>query len=203
CAVAAASLRLCGLVHPDGIPEALLLRAATDLGPALATLEADPLAFNQALAVIQNYSLLQRNGREHTLSIHQLVQAVLSDALSEEEREQWRRRAIAALNLLFPSVRREGWEQWEPCSRLLQHVFSVAASTTPQAHNLELASLLTGAAVCPGQRVQYEHAEPLYQRALSTGEQALGHEQPGVASPLNSLAALYREQGRFAEADPL
>src|SRR5215467_9590640 len=202
-ALASDLLRLCTVLHPDAIPEALFLRAATHLGPTLAALEADPLAFNQALAVIQNYSLLRRNGREETLSIHRLVQAVLADAMSEEECEQWRRRAIAALNTLFPSVRREGWEQWEACSRLLPHVFSIAASTTPQAHNLELASLLTRAADYLGQRAQYEQAEPLYQRALSIGEQALGHEPPRVAFPLYGLADLYREQGRYAEAEPL
>ncbi|HEX9132004.1 MAG TPA: FxSxx-COOH system tetratricopeptide repeat protein, partial [Ktedonobacteraceae bacterium] len=201
--VASDLLRLCALLHPDAIPEALFLRAATHLGPALATLEADPLAFNQALAVIQHYSLLRRNGREQTLSIHRLVQAVLADAMSEEEREQWRRRAIAALNMLFPSVRLQGWEQWEACSRLLPHVLSVAASTAPQAHSLELASLLTRAADYLGQRAQYEQAEPLYQRALSIGEQALGHDHPRVAFPLYGLADLYLAQGRYAEAEAL
>ena len=196
-------LRLCAVLHPDAIPEALFLRAATHLGPALATIQADPLAFNQALAVIQHYSLLRRNGREQTLSIHRLVQAVLADAMSEEEREQWRRRAIAALNTLFPSVRREGWEQWEACSRLLPHVLGVAASTIPQSHSLELASLLIKAADYLSQRAQYEQAEPLYQRALSITEQALGHDHPRVAFPLYGLADLYREQGRYGEAEQL
>ena len=200
---AADLLRLCAVLHPDAIPEALFLHGAAHLGPVLASIEADPLAFNQALAVIQNYSLLRRNGREQALSIHRLVQAVLADAMSEEEREQWRRRAIAALNMLFPSVRLQGWEQWEACSRLLPHVLSVAASTAPQAHSLELASLLTRAADYLSQRAQYEQAEPLYQRALSIGEQALGHEHPRVAFPLYGLADLYREQGRYAEAQPL
>ena len=202
-ALASDVLRLCAVLHPDAIPEALFLRAATHLGPSLATLEADSLAFNQALAVIQTYSLLKRNGREQTLSIHRLVQAVLLDAMSEEEREQWSRRAIAALNQLFPSVRREGWEQWEACSRLLPHVLSVAASTAQEAHGLELISVLIRAADYLCQRAQYEQAEPLYLRALSLSEQALGHDHPQVAFPLYGLADLYREQGRYAEAEPL
>ena len=196
-------LRLCAVLHPDAIPEALFLRAATHLGPALATIETDPLAFNQALSVIQHYSLLRRNGREQTLSIHRLVQAVLADAMSEGEREQWRRRAIAALNLLFPSVRREGWEQWEVCSRLLPHVLSVAASTAQEAHSLELVSVLIRAADYLCQRAQYEQAEPLYQRALSISEQALGPDHPQMGFPLYGLADLYRVQGRFVEAEPL
>jgi tetratricopeptide (TPR) repeat protein len=202
-ALAADLLRLCAVLQPDAIPEELFLQGAAYLGPALADLEKNPLAFNQALSVIQSCSLLRRHGREHTLSIHRLVQVVLADAMSEEEREQWSRRAIAALDGLFPSVRREGWEQWEACSRLLPHVLAVAASTAQEEHSLELASVLCRTADYLSQRAQYEQAEPLYQRALSLVERALGHDHPRVAFPLYGLADLYREQGRYAEAEPL
>jgi tetratricopeptide (TPR) repeat protein/DNA-binding CsgD family transcriptional regulator len=202
-ALAADLLRLCAVLHPDAIPEALFLQAAIHLGPVLAAIQADPLAFNQALAVIGIYSLMRRNPREQTLSMHRLVQAVLDDAMSEEERERWTGRAIVALHALFPWVRREGWEQWESCNRLLPHVLTVAANVTPQAHSLELASLLTRAADYLSQRAQYEQAEPLFLRAYSIYEQGLGHEHSLVALPLNGLADLYREQGRYAEAEPL
>jgi hypothetical protein len=129
--LAADLLRLCAVLHPDAIPEALFLQAAAHLGPVLATIETDPLAFNQALAVIGNYSLVRRNGREHAPSIHRLVQAVQVDAMTKQEREQWRRRAIAALNVAFPEMMHQGWEQWEQCDRLLPHVLTVAASTAP------------------------------------------------------------------------
>ncbi len=46
-------------------------------------------------------------------------------------------------------------------------------------------------------------AEPLYQRALAIDERALGPEHPGLATDLNSLAALYYTQGKFTEAEPL
>lgn len=202
-APAADLLRFCSVLHPDAIPEELFLRAATRLGPALAVIETDPLAFNQALAVIQNYSLLRRTGREQTLSIHQLVQAVLQDAMSAQEREQWTQRAAAALDAIFPAMMRQGWEQWEQCGRLLSHVFTVAATFAPQAHSPELVSVLTKAAGYLYQRAQYEQAEPLYQRALSMCELTLGNEYPQVAVLLNGLANLYREQGRFEQAEPL
>ena len=34
-------------------------------------------------------------------------------------------------------------------------------------------------------------------------EQALGPDHPDVAYPLNNLAILYKEQGKYAEAEPL
>ena len=201
--LAADLLRLCAVLHPDAIPETLFLQAAAHLGPALATIQADPLAFNQALAVIQHYSLLQRNGRQQTLSIHRLVQAVLADAMAIPERDQWTERASTALNALFPKVRHQGWGQWEQCGRLLPHVLTVAANTPPQAHHLELAAVLTRAADYLCQRAQYEQAEPLYQQTLSIFEQTLGPEHPQVAFPLGGLADLYREQGRYEQAEPL
>ena len=50
---------------------------------------------------------------------------------------------------------------------------------------------------------RYAEAEPLFQRALTIREQALGPDHPDVAWSLNSLAELYRAQGRYAEAEPL
>jgi tetratricopeptide (TPR) repeat protein len=45
-------------------------------------------------------------------------------------------------------------------------------------------------------------AEPLYQRALTIVEQALGPQHPQVAVGLNNLAGLYHAQGRLTEAEP-
>ena len=50
---------------------------------------------------------------------------------------------------------------------------------------------------------KYEQAEPLFQRALTIGEKALGPEHPDVATGLNNLAALYHTQGKYEQAEPL
>ena len=44
---------------------------------------------------------------------------------------------------------------------------------------------------------------PLFRRALTIVEKALGPEHPNVATGLNNLASLYADQGKYAEADPL
>jgi tetratricopeptide (TPR) repeat protein/transcriptional regulator with XRE-family HTH domain len=201
-ALAADVLRVCSLLHPDAIPEELFLQGAAHLGSALATIETDPLAFNNALAVIQGYSLLKRSSRDQTLSMHRVVQAVLADAMTKQERDQWTERSVAALNTVFPEVRHQVWGQWEQCGRLVPHVLTVAAATATQ-NNLELASLLTKTADYLLQRAQYQQAESLYQRALSIREQILGNEHPLVAFPLYGLADIYQEQGQYEQAEPL
>jgi tetratricopeptide (TPR) repeat protein len=40
-------------------------------------------------------------------------------------------------------------------------------------------------------------------RALKISEKALGTEHPAVAIRLNNLALLYKQQGKYAEAEPL
>jgi tetratricopeptide (TPR) repeat protein len=52
-------------------------------------------------------------------------------------------------------------------------------------------------------RGQYAKAEPLYQRALSIWEKALGREHPDVANSLHNLALLYKTQGQYAKAERL
>jgi tetratricopeptide (TPR) repeat protein len=190
-AMAADVLRMCSLLHPDAIPEELFLQGAGPLGPVLAAIQTDPLAFNNALAVIQSYSLLRRSSREQTLSMHRVVQAVLADAMTNQERGRWTDRAIAALNALFPDVRQHAWGQWGRCDRLLSHVLTVAAATATQQRNLELASLLTKTADYLLQRAQYEQAEPLYQRALATRQQQRGVQHPETAETLHDLAHLH------------
>lgn len=201
--LAADLLRLCPLLHPDAVPEELFLQGAAHLGPALATVETDVLAFNQALAVIQSYSLLRRNSREQSLSMHRLVQAVLIDAMSKEERALWTTRAIAALNAVFPEVSDHDWGQWEQCERLLPHVLAVVGAVVTELPDLELASLLGKTAVYLRQRAQYQQAEPLLRHALFICEQMPGGLHPQAVFPLNSLARLYMEQGRYEQAEPL
>ena len=199
--LAADLLRVCALLHPDAIPEELFLQGAAHLGPALAAIQTDPLAFNKALAVIQSYSLLRRSGREQTLSMHRVVQAVLADAMSKQERGQWIERAITALDGLFPAVRNRTWERWDQCGRLLPHVLTIVEAA--QQHNLELVSLLIKTADYLLQRVQHQQAEPFYLRALSLCEQMPDDEHSQLAFALNGLADLYREQGRYEQAEAL
>ncbi|PYU22663.1 MAG: hypothetical protein DMG32_17725 [Acidobacteria bacterium] len=43
----------------------------------------------------------------------------------------------------------------------------------------------------------------LYQRALEIREQASGLDDPEVAASLNNLGALYADEGKYAQAQPI
>jgi tetratricopeptide (TPR) repeat protein len=148
---------------------------------------------------LRAYSLVQRNGREQTLSVHRLVQTVIRDAI--EEQEAWITRVISAVSALFPAV---SFGTWGRCARYLPQAL-VCEQWMAQQHLtlLEGASLLNRAGWYLKDRGKYAEAEPLYARALAIREQELGASHPYTATSLNNLAALYENQGKYAEAEPL
>ncbi len=52
------------------------------------------------------------------------------------------------------------------------------------------------------QHARYTEAETFLQHSLHISEQVLGPDHPDVAYPLNNLAILYSDQGKYAEAEP-
>jgi tetratricopeptide (TPR) repeat protein len=199
--VAADLLRLCAFLHPDAIPEELFGQGAVHLGPVLAAFASNPLAFNTACATVSAYSLLRRNSTEKTLSFHRLVQAVLQDTMTEQERTLWIERVVMALDAVFPDSESTTWSQ---CERLVPHVLICATCTQSwMSTNTDLASLLFKTALYLVDRAQYDQAEPLYQRALRIREQAYGSDHHLVAWSLNRLAILYRKQCKYDQAEPL
>src|SRR5207244_10754671 len=87
---AAMLLRLCAFLHPDAIPEEIVTEGCLSLSDPLLRriqgifsqygktqrllrcLATDAFAFNQAIGVLQKYSLLLRDSRAHRLTIHRL-----------------------------------------------------------------------------------------------------------------------------------
>ena len=199
---AAGLLRLCAYLAPDAIAEEILTADASLLGPVLSLVAADVFLLNQAIEALRAYSLVQRNPRAKTLSIHRLVQAVLQDALEETERHTWIERAVFAVNAAFPAG--EEHKNWPQCERLLPHALITAQYIkTEHLISEEAGRLLHKMAAYLKNRAHYAEAEPLNQQALHIFEQQLGPEHPRVAASLNNLANLYKQRGKYAEAEPL
>lgn len=202
---AADLLRVCALLQAEAIPEELFVAGAAHLGPQLEALGIDPASFDQVIAALRSLSLIQRQAERHTLSLHRLVQAVLLDAMTAEEREQWTRRVAAALDARFPEVLFTTEQaSWVRCERLLPHALRVLHQMRATEESLTVASLAYKVAqYLLLQRGRYREAEPLFQQALRIRELILGSDHPDVARILNSLAALNALQARYREAESL
>jgi len=194
-------LRLCAFLASDAIPEEILTEGMPELGPVLQPVAADPFELNIAIGELLKYSLLRRNPKVQTLTIHQLVQAVLQDEIDKDAQRLWAERAVKAVNRAFPDV---VFETWPRCERLLPHVHACAGLIEEWNFAFpEAARLLNQAGSYLTERAQYLETKPLLQRALSIRERELGAEHPDTAETLNNLASLYQAQGKYEQAEPL
>jgi tetratricopeptide (TPR) repeat protein len=199
---AADLLRLCAFLAPDAIPETILTKGAKHLGDQLAPVAADAFLFALAIEALRAYSLLARDPRTKTLSVHRLVQAVTQDSLPTDAAQQWKQRAVLAVSAARPDV--DDVKQWPACELWLPHALLCATwIEQEQISTPEAALLLNAAGYYLNERGRYREVEPLYQRALAIDTAVYGPEHPDVATDLNNLAELYRAQGKYEQAVPL
>jgi len=78
---AAELLNLCAFLAPDDIPEALFQHQPEDLLNQSWSAFTNPLEFEDAIATLRDYSLIERG--EDSLSLHRLVQAVTISRLTK------------------------------------------------------------------------------------------------------------------------
>jgi tetratricopeptide (TPR) repeat protein len=194
-------LNFCAFLAPDAIPEELLTTGAAHLGAVLAPAVTNPLQFDQVCKEILRFSLLLRGADEHSLTVHRLVQAVLRDSMSTKTQQLWMRRAVPAVNAALPEVEFANWPTYE---RLVPHALTCITwieqvpLITPEATHL-----LHQAGFYLSERGHLREAEPLLVRALAIREQEVGTNHSSTAMSLNSLANLYRAQGKYTQAEPL
>ena len=200
--VATALLRFCAFLAPDAIPVEIfeLEWVASLLGPHLASIATAPGLLDEAIEALLNYSLVRR--QDEVLAVHRLVQTVVHDALTEEERSHWVERAIAVMSAVFPDP--EDVDAWPVCQFLLPHML-ICAHWIEHTHKemADAAYLLNQTAYYLYKQGFYKEAKPLLEQALAIRQRVLGQEHPDTATSLNNLAYLYKSQGHYEQAEPL
>jgi len=202
--VAADILRACSLLYTEDIPEELFQEGAEHLGPRLA---AEKEHWDLALALLQDYSLVQRNLEKKTFTLHRLVQAVLQDVLPEKEQEEWAKRTVLAINSVFPKqILRVDVGIWKQCERVLPQIR--ASEQLIKDYNLALpesANLLNRAALYIYHAVPalYLEAEQFYRHSIDIYTNLFGTEHPDTIEETENLAILYETRGKYKEAESL
>jgi tetratricopeptide (TPR) repeat protein len=198
---AADLLRLCAFLAPDAIPEEIISDGAAELGPILEVVAADPILLDRAIKDLLKYSLLRRYPDARTLTVHRLVQVVFRESMDEDTQRLWAVRTVHAVDRVFPEVE---FATWALCQRCLPHAQACAALIEQRGMEFTAATrLLNQTGYYLRVRAHYAEAEPLLIRGLATREQALGPDDPAVATSLSDLAELYRDQGKYTQAEPL
>lgn len=186
---AQALLTLLAFLAAD-VPRTLPAARPSLLPEPLAAAVADPITYNELVAVIGRYSLTTTTPVQ--LSMHRLVQNVIQAQLDSTEQQAW---ALAAVNLIHQTFPSDSGEvtNWPECDRLLPHLIAV----TGHAHRLDVAGqqagwLLDRASTYLRERGQLDQAKPVAEQALAATEDALGADHVDVAWRHDTLGrALY------------
>jgi len=191
---AAALLNLCAFFAPDDIPRDIITTHARFLPEPLRAAVGDALAFDDAVAAIRRYSLIEA-GDAATLSLHRLVQAVIRNRLGEPGEKPWAEAAVKVVNAAFP-FGSDDVRTWKECDRLLPHAIATTDFAEPRRAGLEAAGrLLNQMGVYAWGRAEYATAKAAYERALKIDEEAFGPDHPRVATDVNNLGTVLRDLG--------
>lgn len=189
-------LRCCAFFGADPIPRDVFRRGTQATGTLVSDLMADPILLARAIRALGRYALVTIGGR--SISVHRLVQALLRDELSEQERVRHRHDVHMILAAAVP-VDPADDRQWPRYRELLPHVASEA----------------TGMAQCRDPAVRafvLNMMRYLYLSGDVTSCQALtkrfidqwtadsGPDDPAVLAAQRYYGDVLRQLGRFSEA---
>lgn len=193
-------LTVCAFMAPDNIPFEFVIDGAAELGEnvvaAFANARSPMLALNGLLEPLSSYSLIKRDRQSKTFHMHNMVQAVVRVAMSEEDRAQWLDRMLSALAVIYPG---KGALEWSRCERLITHWLAIAELKDGE-NFVSAAAVLNQAGYYFYERALYRQSKDLYERSLSIRARILGGDHLDVAESLSNLAQLYTEIGQFTKA---
>lgn len=115
-------LNLCAFLAPDDIPLELFRKNSEELPENLRFSVLNPLDFENTIAVLRDYSLVQRN--KDALSLHRLVQFVTIDRMSEYNKEYLLRVALCLIVKIFKYDYYEK-STWSKCQKYIVHAISL------------------------------------------------------------------------------
>lgn len=183
---AAELLALCAFLAPDDIPRDALREGDRNCPPDLAEALRDPIKLGDQIAALRRYSLIEV--QEDALSVHRLVQSVVRERLSDDERRAWASRAAWLVNDIFPTDIDDP-AVWPKCKRLLPHARVVAERAGAAAVADEaIAELYHRSAKYSRLSSAFPDAHDLYLRALALATPLYGAQHPEVAALHRGLA---------------
>lgn len=191
-------LRICALLYHEALPEELFQEGAAHFQLSFHTKGEE---LNLALGLLQEYSLLQRFPESKTFTLHRLVQAVLQDRLSEQERALWTERCLKAVNSVFPAVDHATWLR---CKRLVNHALACTSEGVTEPHlQHDLVALLFKTAKYLEDQAQCALADSLFLRILTMYEQVLSVDDQQESEVLTRLVTPYVHQDKYVQAESL
>jgi Tfp pilus assembly protein PilF len=191
---AAQLMNLSAFFAPDEIPKEVIAQGKENLPEPLASAVSDALTFDDAIAALRRYSLVEVSG--DGITIHRLVQAVTRDRMTEDDFKTWPEVAVRIVNDSFPGDIQDNVNSWLVCARLLPHALAVSEAAETQKLAPEATGrLLNQVGSYLQKRAQFAEARKQFERAIAIDEAAYGKDHPTVAIDVNNLGLVLRDLG--------
>jgi tetratricopeptide (TPR) repeat protein len=192
--------RFCAFLHPEGIPEELIVNGAPELGPTLQCVVTDPLSLDETIVMLRRFSLVSRNAGTNMLSMHSLVQTVLQNKMHEQTRRMWVERTVRAVNHALPNV--SDFSMWQRCQLYMPHVQKcVDLIDEWKIVSSEAARLLEQTGIYLQIQAQYAQANALFEHALEVRALLTEASPAATVSALSHLFWDHYYQGQYSMAE--
>jgi tetratricopeptide (TPR) repeat protein len=177
----------------------MIVAGAKHLPDSLKNAVSNPLELDDIVGELGKYSLVEVDKGRRTISIHRLVQAVVRNKLSSEERQTWAEAGLHVVNAGF-SYELNDMSTWPIAAIVLPHGLAVIASFDLQEPSSRevgavLSRILNDLGVYLRHRAQYIDARSQIARALAIDEAMYGPDHPTVAIRLSNLGSLLQDLG--------
>jgi tetratricopeptide (TPR) repeat protein len=194
-------MKLCAFLAPDAIAEEMLIEGARYVSPALQQAAENKVQWNEMIKDLLKYSLLDRQAKAQTLSLHRLVQAVIYDAMDESTQREWVERGVRVVVRVFPYDEIAPWLKSRRYVR--DALFCLEHADRLHLENGAVQRLCFNVASYLHNLGQHSIAEEFYRWVLESQERLLGEKHPDTFRTRHNLALLYSDQGRYGEAEML
>lgn len=196
-------MNLFAFFAPDNIPLNIIGEEAhphhqTDIPESLSNVIGQPLALDDAVLHLKKYSLVSI--KEGNVSIHRLVQTLVRDQLTDDDKQKYFKLAVGLMSCAFP-LEIKDVNTWPRADTLVPHVskvFEDASSLNVKWR--QLATLLDRVGIYLSKRAEYEKAREMFESALGVVEAVSGLNSDDAVAVLGNLGVALEDLGDLEKA---
>jgi len=188
-------LRCCAFFGPEPIPRNVF-RMAEPSGTPVGEVISNPIMMASAIRELGRYALVTLDG--NAVKVHRLIQALLRDELTEEQRAMYRYEAHLIMAAAVPENPDDA-TTWPRFQDLLPHV-NAEATELHQSREFAVRSLARGAIRYLYQSSDYASALALTERFIEQWTKDSGPDDEDVLRAQRHLGNIQRILGRYPES---
>lgn len=189
-------LRCCAFFGPEPIPRYVFRRGAQPTGTAVAEVISNPILMARAIGELGRYALITLDGT--SVRVHRLIQALLRDELTEEQRAGYRNEAHLILAAAAPTNPDDA-KSWPRFRELLPHVNS-EFTELPKSREPVVRDLARSMMRYLYQAGDYTSGLALTERFIEQWTKDSGPDSPDVLRAQRHLGNIQRLLGHYQES---